>query len=100
MIVSTGQIPVILKRQRTPESALMFLVVVVVLPVEGLSRGDDRSKALSPQSLRVFLQLSACLQARDLISDVKTDKGNTHLLSFLEAYFMQAYTLKSSDTNC
>lgn len=78
----------------------MFLVVAVVLPVEGLSRGNGRSRALSPQSLGVFLQLPACLQARDLISDVKTDKENAHLLSSLKAYFMQAYTLKSSDINC
>lgn len=69
------------------ESALIFLVVAVVLPIEGLSRGDGRSRALSPQSLGVFLQLPACLQARDLISDIKTDRGNAHLLSFLKALF-------------
>ena len=57
--MSTGKISVSLEHQRTPESALMFLVEVVVLLVLGLSRGNSRSRALSPESFVVFLQLSA-----------------------------------------
>jgi len=78
----------------------MFLGVVVVLPVEGLSTANGRSRALSLGSFAVFLQLSALLQAKNLISSVKTDQGNAHLLCFLKASFIKASTLKSSDINC
>lgn len=40
--MSIGQIPIGLEQQRTPESALRFLVVSAVLLVVGLSRGNEQ----------------------------------------------------------
>lgn len=94
--VSAGQISISLEQQRTPESALMFGVVVAVLLVVRLSRGNVGSRALSPETFLVFLRLSAWY----LIPDVKTDKRNIHILSFLKASFIQACTLKYSEKNC
>lgn len=77
----------------------MFLVVMVVLLVSGLGRSNGRSRALSPESFVVFLQL--CMTSgKYLLPDVKTDQGSAHLLSFLNAPIIKACTLKSSDTNC